>query len=233
MKKIMLGLALLGFAGTALAIERPELDNRIRLLTARLEEMQARSDKGIPASVLENAQGIILLDRTKAGFLFAFQGGSGVALVKDPRTKTWSPPAFIGASEISLGFQAGGEQGFYAIVIMDTNTTHMLTGENDVYGSEARGTAGDSSGGAESRLSPLIQQSLVFDDRKGLFGGADLKGGSIVPDDQANVIYYGRALTMADVLFDHKVAQTDASSALVQKLMEYSKAPQASRTYIK
>jgi SH3 domain-containing YSC84-like protein 1 len=229
----MLGLALLGFAGSALAIDQTELDNRIRLMTAKLEEMQAKPDKCIPASVLENAQGIILLDRTKAGFLFAFQGGSGVALVKDPHTKTWGPPAFIGASEISLGFQAGGENGFYAIVIMDTNTTHLLIGPSDVYGSEARGTAGDSSGGAESKASSLVQQSLVYDDRKGLFGGADLAGGSIMPDDRANIVYYGRPLTMENILFDHKAPQTDASSALVQKLMEYSKAPQASRTYSK
>ena len=195
--------------------------------------MQAKPDKCIPASVLDKAQGIILLDRTKAGFLFAFQGGSGVALVKDPKTKTWSPPAFIGASEISLGFQAGGENGFYAIVLMDGNATRLLAVQNDIYGSEARGTAGEASGGAESKVSPLLQQSLVYDDRQGLFGGADLKGGSIVPDDRANVIYYGRALTMEDVLFDHKVAQTDASSALVQKLMEYSKTPQVSRVYPK
>jgi lipid-binding SYLF domain-containing protein len=227
----MVGLVLLGFVGTALAIDQPELDNRIRLMTAKLEQMQARPDKSIPADLLDKAQGIILLDRTKAGFLFAFQGGSGVALVKDLHTKTWGSPAFIGASEISLGFQAGGEEGFYAILLMDTNSTRLLTGSIDKYGSEARGTAGYNSGGAEGTASLLVQQSLIFDDRRGLFGGADLAGGSIVPDDRANVIYYGRPLTMQGILFDHKAPMTDAGSDLIQKLMEYSKVPQASKTY--
>src|SRR6266576_3392778 len=73
--------------------------------------MQQKSDKRIPADLLRRAQGIILLDRTKAGFLFAFQGGVGVAMTKDPNTHQWSAPAFISANDASIGFQIGGEQG--------------------------------------------------------------------------------------------------------------------------
>src|SRR5579872_1104358 len=118
MKTIMLGLILLGFAGTALAIEQAELDNRIRTLTAKLEALQQKPDKSVPADMLRKAQGIILLDRTKGGFIFAFQGGGGLAMVKDPKTQKWSPAAFLSANEASLGFQIGGEQGFFVILLM-------------------------------------------------------------------------------------------------------------------
>src|SRR5262245_39457426 len=91
MKTLTLGLLLLGSASATLAIDKAGLDYRIRMLTAKFEAMQAKPDKAIPAENLQRAQGIILLDRTKAGFLFAYQGGAGVALVKEPRSEKWSP----------------------------------------------------------------------------------------------------------------------------------------------
>ena len=225
----MLGILLLGLAGQALAIERSDLDYRIRLLTAKYEAMQARPETAIPPGILQNARGIILLDRTKAGFLFAFEGGGGVALVKDDASTTgWSPVAFMGASQVSLGFQVGAEEGFYAIVLMDDTSTHLLTAPNYEYGSEARGTAGAASGGAGSAMSPLRPHVLVFSDRTGLYGGADLTAGGIVPDDKANFIYYGRAWTMSDILFDHKVPASEPAMALANDLKAHSKPAQVS-----
>src|SRR5436190_2514202 len=127
MKTITLGLLLAGFAASAIGVEKTELDNRMRTLTAKFEALQLKPDKSIPADNLRKAQGIILLDRTKAGFLFAYQGGGGVAMVKDPSTEKWSPPAFLAAHEASLGFQIGGQQSFFVILLMNTNATRLLT----------------------------------------------------------------------------------------------------------
>src|SRR5580658_227417 len=107
MKTKFIGFLLLGLATTALAIEPAELDNRIRALTDRFETFQHMAGKSIPADILRKAQGIILLDRTKAGFLFAYQGGTGVAMVKDPALDTWGSAAFLTANQASLGFQVG------------------------------------------------------------------------------------------------------------------------------
>ncbi len=223
MKTITVGLILLGLAVSARAIEKVELDNRIRLLTGKFEALQQKPDKKIPAEVLGKAQGIVLLDRTKAGFLFAYQGGGGVALVKNPKTQRWSPVAFMSANEASLGFQIGGEQAFFVILLMDTNATRLLTEPSFDLGGEARGTAGNASGGVESALPTGQPPVLVYSDRQGLYGGASVKAGAISPDDRANIIYYGQALSMADILFGDKVKPTDAAGELAAKLMEYSR----------
>lgn len=218
-----LGLILLSFAGSTLAVEKTELDNRIRMLTAKFETLQWKADKGIPAEHLRKARGIVLLDRTKAGFVFAFQGGGGVALVKDPESERWSPAAFLGAHEASLGFQIGGEQSFFVILFMNTNATRLLIEPNIKFGGEARGTAGDASTGAEGIVSPTEQSVLVYAARKGLYGGAAIKGGAIAPDDEANRVYYTAPLTMNDILFDRKVRPTEAATELAAKLTEFSK----------
>src|SRR5436190_13035250 len=149
MKTITLGLLLAGFAASAIGVEKTELDNRMRTLTAKFEALQLKPDKSVPAENLRKARGIVLLDRTKAGFLFAYQGGSGVALVRDPKTDQWGAASFVAANEASLGFQIGGEKSFFVILLMNTNATRLLTEPNFSFGGEARGTAAENSAGTE------------------------------------------------------------------------------------
>ena len=222
MKTLTLGLLLLGLATSALALDKADLDHRIRKLTAKFESMQSNPEKRVPADVLRQAKGVILLDRTKAGFIFAYQGGSGVALVKEPKTEGWSPAAFVSANEASLGFQIGGEKAFYVILLMHTNAVRMLTEAMIDFAGEARGTAGDSSAGAEGKISDIEHPVLVYDDRAGLYGGAALKGGAISADDEANRIYYDQYVTLRDILFDKKVKATDSAAELAKRLTEHS-----------
>jgi lipid-binding SYLF domain-containing protein len=218
----------MGFALSTLAIDKAELENRIHTLTAKLEAMQSKPDKFIPADHLRKARGIILLDRTKAGFIFAYQGGSGVALVKDTVTDQWGPAAFLGANEASLGFQVGGQQSFMVVLLMNTNATRLLTEPTFEFGGEARGTAGDTTSGVESKVTTPEPAVLVYDDRKGLYGGAVVKAGAIAPDDEANRVYYGKSLTMKEILFEHMVEPTQAATDLAAKLVDYSKRGRAS-----
>ena len=226
MKTALVGLFVLSFSATVLAIDKAELDNRVRTLTAKFEALQQKPDKSIPAESLRKAKGIVLLDRTKAGFVFAYQGGSGVAMVKDAKTDKWSPAAFLTANEASLGFQIGGQQSFIVILFMNTNSTHLLTEPNVQFGGEARGTAGDSSVGAEGNVAPREPSVLVYDDRKGLYGGAAIKGDAIAPDETANRVYYEKALTMSEILFENKVKPTETAAQLAAKIAERSKVAQ-------
>jgi lipid-binding SYLF domain-containing protein len=219
----MLGLILLGFAGSALAVDSADLDLRLRNLTGLFEDMQVKPDRSIPPEVLRSAKGIVMIDLAKAGFGFAYQHGAGVALVRDPDTGKWSPPAFVEANEASVGFQAGGEQDFYVIVLMTTNATHALTQANFAFGGEAHGTAGYSSDGAQSKTSPVEKDAQIYSDRNGLFAGADVKFGGLTPDDNANTVYYERSVTMEDILFQHEVKSTEPGAGLAQALTDHAK----------
>jgi lipid-binding SYLF domain-containing protein len=221
MKTRIVGIVLLGLATAAFAIEPAELDNRIRALTEKFDAFQQRPDKCVPADILRKAKGIMLLDRTKAGFLFAYQGGGGVAMVRNGERDKWSPAAFVAANGASLGLQVGGEQNFYIVLFMTTNSTRMLVDPKFAFGGEARGTAGASTSGVET-TSPDAPSVLVYDDRQGLYAGAAIKGGAVTPDDEADHVYYGQYLSTGDILFGHSVQPTEASLNLAGKIHAYS-----------
>jgi lipid-binding SYLF domain-containing protein len=222
MKTIMLGLLLLGFAGSVLAVDRAELDDRVRALTSKFEVLQAQPDKRAPADILAKAQGIILLDTTKAGFMFAFQAGGGVAMVKD-KWGNWSPVAFLNKKEGSFGFQAGGQRSFVVILLMNTNATSRLLKPGFEFGGEAQGTAGNDSGKAEGRFVSPLQSVVIFSDHDGFYGGVSLKSGQLTPAEDDNQIYYGQSVTMNDILFGKKLEQTPAAASLAEKIKNYSK----------
>ncbi len=224
MKKTLTTLLVLSVAWAAPALDKAELDQRAGKLLLKFDSLQAKPDKRVPPEVLHRAQGIILLDRTKAGFVFAYQGGGGVAMVKDKKGK-WSPLAFMKANEASLGFQIGGQQTFLVILLMNEEAGKLLVTESAFeFGGEARGTAGGSSAGAEGTVNSLEPSVLVYDDRHGLFGGAAIKGGALTADDEANRTYYGAGFTMKEILLDKRPKPTEAAATLAGKVNQYAKA---------
>jgi SH3 domain-containing YSC84-like protein 1 len=225
MKTLIVSLMVILAAGPAMAEDRADFDGRILTLTGKFEQLQQHPDKRIPAEVLRNARGIILLDRTKAGVVFAYQGGGGLAMAKDPVTGKWGPCAFLTANEASLGFQIGAEQNFFAIVLMSANTPRFLTDPKFEFGGEARGTAGDTTAGANGTVSNSESPVLIYSERNGLYGGAAIKGGAVSPDENANRIYYGQVLSMKDILFDNKVQPTQAAQNLAAVLASYCQTP--------
>ncbi|HEV7924700.1 MAG TPA: lipid-binding SYLF domain-containing protein [Verrucomicrobiae bacterium] len=222
MRTIILSLLLISLARVSQADPKTELDGRIFDLTAKFQQLQQQPDKRIPASILSKARGIILLDRTRAGVVFAYQGGSGVALARDPATGKWSPAAFLTANEASLGVQIGAEQNFFVILLMSSNAPRFLTDPSFEFGGEASGTAGDVSGGASGTVSDTERPVLVYTSRKGLYGGAAVKGGSVSPDENANQAYYGQWLSMKDILYDNKVQPTSMAANLAAAIDAYS-----------
>ena len=75
-------------------------------------------------------------------------------------------------------------------------------------------------------VAPREPSVLVYDDRKGLYGGAAIKGGAIAPDEAANRVYYEKALTMSEILFENKVKPTETAAQLAVKITERSKVAQ-------
>jgi lipid-binding SYLF domain-containing protein len=221
MKKLMTSTLLICTAIGGMAAGDAQLDESAAKLLAKFDSMQ-NTEKRVPADILKKAQGIVLLDRTKAGFVFAYQGGGGIAMAKDGKDK-WGPISFMSANEASVGFQIGGQQSFLVIVILTKDAASRLSGSVFDFGGEARGTAGDQSGGTEGKVTSDDRPVMVYDEREGLFGGAAIKGGKIAPNDEANRKYYGKVVATKDILTAEGVKPTKVAEQFAEKIEKYSK----------
>ena len=114
---------------------------------------------------------------------------------------------------------------FNAARYVETSLRSILeqTDPDFEFGGEARGTAGDSSAGAEGNVATKEKSILIYDDREGLFGGAALKGGALGPDTEANLAYYGEAVTVKEILFEKKVKPTEMAEKFASRIEEASK----------
>jgi SH3 domain-containing YSC84-like protein 1 len=218
MKALVIGILVLATGLSAQAITRGELDRRVEKLAMKFTELQDNPATRIPPDLLRRAVGIVLVQTSRGGFIFGYQGGYGVMMVREPNSAQWSAPVFLTSNEGTFGAQIGGQTSFKAILLMNTNAVPLLTGANYAFSSELRGTAGDLSSSQQNNASPLEQMTLVFGDSQGLYGGAIVKGGGLAPDSNADAIYYGQYLTPSDILFGNRVRPTEASNYLASKL---------------
>lgn len=220
MKKILFGLAVIGLACPALALDRAQLNQQLQTLTDDFTTMQ-QSDKRVPADQLAHARGIVLLNRTKAGFIFGYNNGTGVALMRGENGR-WGAPAFVSSTGASLGLQAGGEQDFFVILLMSPQTADDLTKQNINFGAGVSETGGNQNSHWQTSTGPS-QSVMVYGEHNGYFGGVSVKGGAISPDNHANEVYYGQPVSMSGILVNHQVQPSRTEEKLLGKISYYSK----------
>lgn len=207
----------------ALAESKNKLDARVRDLTDYFEKVQKDADTAVPAEILRKAEGLIIMRTYKAGFIVGVAGGHGVALVKNKTTSKWGPVGFLKSGEGSFGFQAGGQRSDVILVLMNRDGVKVLTTPNLKLGVDVRATAGPKSAGDQANLKTDETPVLIYSDTRGAYGGASLETGGVFPDSGDNEDYYGKKLTMTEIVVDGKVEPTEAAKLLAGKIEEYAK----------
>jgi lipid-binding SYLF domain-containing protein len=220
---MLIVVLLAGLVFPALGADKADLEKKLGLLSAKFEELQAKPDKAVPADNLKRACGVVLLYRVKGGLVFGYEGGSGVAMIRNGVSNRWSAPVFMKSNEGSFGAQIGGQTSFTVVLLMNTNAVAMLTQPTFNFGGEASGTGGNASAKEEGKTTSVEQLTMVYSDVSGLYGGATIKGGSLSPDSEADIAYYGQFLTAREILFDGKGQPTEAATRLANRLNEFSK----------
>jgi lipid-binding SYLF domain-containing protein len=205
----------MGLTVTTFAASKSELDVRVKKLMAKMDSLQANAEARIPAEKLQKATGVIIMDRTKGGFVFGYENGFGVAMVREKGK--WSPFSFMSSHEGSFGAQIGGKSTFVVILLMNESARDRLVESKVNFGGEASGTGGSSSGGVKGDFTEEPPM-LMFGESKGLYGGATIKGGNVSSDDKANESYYGQYYSIKEILFDKKVEPSETARELARKL---------------
>ncbi|PTY06405.1 hypothetical protein DB347_13345 [Opitutaceae bacterium EW11] len=218
-KLLLLGLvAAITFAAPlSRADSRPSGVKRIESCEAILQEFMDDPAYAIPAPVLQQAHGIVIINQFKAGFIFGVTGGYGVIMVKRP-DNTWSIPVMIDAGDISIGLQAGGKSVETIFVLNDDDTARRLFSGRVNVGVDAKAVMGPKWTEVESVNKEILATPvLVYTKSKGLFAGATVKAGFLARDDEANRVFYRTTFTMPELLYGNFVTPPDT----VKPLMAY------------
>lgn len=209
------------FVSCVFAAPPKDLVRRIEKAKEFLDDIMEAPDTEIPAALIENCRGIIIMRQYRAGFIFGVKGGFGVALVKDEKTSEWSPPAFVRAGEGSYGLQIGGQAVDSILLIMNKEGMEMLMKTKFKLGVDGSVAAGPVGREASAKLGPGTA-ILVYSRAKGLYAGATIEGGLILNDDEANEKFYGiKGITAQDILFANAVEIPEAAKGLIKALKVY------------
>lgn len=76
---------------------------------------------------LHRVKGILIYPQVlKAGFVLGGSGGTGVLLMRDEKTGTWSQPAFYTLGSVTFGLQIGGEASQVVVMVMSQKGVDSL-----------------------------------------------------------------------------------------------------------
>ena len=166
---------------------------------------------------LDHARGVLIFPEVlRGGFIIGGAGGTGVFLLKNEKTGNWSHPAFFTLGSISLGLQIGGETSAVVILAMNREAVDSLVLACYTVGGNASialGPAG--AGGERSRSLPDVTGKFIsFARSKGLYAGLDLTGSVINERTSLEAAYYGKGVTMEDIILMDMVSNKGADALL-------------------
>ncbi|KAI8060485.1 hypothetical protein BC940DRAFT_311900 [Gongronella butleri] len=172
-------------------------------------------DKVIPASILENAQGLAIYSVLKAGFLFTGRAGSGLVVARLP-DNSWSAPSAIATGGIGAGGQIGAELTDFVLVLNSKEAVKTFSQFGNVtLGGNVSVAAGPIGRNAEASGSASLKHIAAiysYSKTRGLFAGVSLEGSVVVTRNDANEKLYGRRVTAKELLNGSVAPPTEADS---------------------
>lgn len=156
--------------------------------------------RALPVYV-RNAYGVVVVpDMLQGGFVVGGSYGKGVMLVRNVQSGAWSPPLFVRVVGGSLGLQLGGQSVDLVTTLMNEGAVRKVLTSNFKIGAEAKGAIGPVGAGIGAGTTLNFGEDAYFFARaKGLFAGLTVEGTAILPDEDANRSYYGRAVTVSEI----------------------------------
>lgn len=166
--------------------------------------------------LLKKARGVFIAPQVLRGaFIVGGSGGSGVLLVRDPKTGQWNGPAFYTMGEASFGLQIGGEASEVLLLAMTERGVTALLSHSVKLGADVGVAVGPVGAGADASTANLSADIVSYSHSKGLYGGISVEGAVVAVRDGWNEAYYGKKVTPTDILI-----RRDARKKHAAKLIE-------------
>jgi len=117
---ILMVMTVIGRPGPVLASEKSEAQSIVDKSRLALTGLMSDENFTWLHTYLKTAKGVVIFPQIlKAGFFLGGSGGSGILLVRNETTGTWSDPAFYTLGSVTFGLQFGGEAAEVVMVALN------------------------------------------------------------------------------------------------------------------
>lgn len=167
------------------------------------------------ADLLHRARGVFIVPHlVKGAAIVGGEGGSGVLMART--NGHWSDPAFLSIGSISVGAQAGGEEGPLVMLLMTPKALHDFASSSN-FSLNANAGLSFVNYSASSQSGFGKGDVVVWSGTSGAFIGASISGSDIAVNRQRDKAFYDRSnLTTERIIDGH--AKSAAADPLVDEL---------------
>ena len=199
--------------------------DRVKAAGEVLQEILDIPD-AIPKDLLNRAECVVVVPGTKKfaiGVGGSFGRGAMTCRTGTNYTGPWSAPALYALEGANIGFQLGGQETDFVLLVMNAKGVESLLKSKVKLGADASAAAGPKGRDAAAATDALMRtEILTYSRSRGLFAGVSLEGSTLRSDGSANHKFYGRELTARQILREHAVGVSAAGQTLVSTLNRQS-----------
>jgi SH3 domain-containing YSC84-like protein 1 len=154
--------------------------------------------EGIPQDLLDKAECVIVLPAVKKlafGVGGSYGRGAMTCRTGGNFTGGWGNPIMMALEGGSIGFQIGGEETDFILLLMNARAANAVLTSKVKLGATASAAAGPKGREATAATDATMRAEILSYSRsRGLFAGVSLAGSTLRPDGGANENLFGRKI---------------------------------------
>jgi lipid-binding SYLF domain-containing protein len=227
-RKMLLGALMLVCVLPVVAADKEEkVEDRINKSATVLKEILGIPD-GIPKDLLNKSYCVVIFPSVKkAAFVVGGSYGRGLITCRKGHdfSGSWSTPAMFALEAGSFGFQIGGQETDFVLLVMNDSGANSVMSSKVKLGGDASVAAGPVGRDAAAATDIVMKAEILSYSRaQGLFAGVSLEGSTLRSDDGANKALYGKELSAKEIVREGKAPPPPSAQRLLAILRRASPA---------
>ena len=175
----------------------------------------------VPGDMLNKAECVIVFPGVKkfaVGVGGSYGRGAMTCRTGDNFGGPWSAPTLMALEGGSIGFQIGGQETDFVLLVMNDRGATSVLSSKVKLGADASAAAGPKGRTAGASTDVVMQaEILTYSRSRGIFAGVSLEGSTLRPDNDANTLVYGSRLEPKDIV-KGGVAVPSAAKGMIETL---------------
>jgi lipid-binding SYLF domain-containing protein len=215
----ILTICLLAASLTLTLAAQGKEEDRLRACATVVKEILNMPD--VPGDMLNKAECVIVFPGVKkfaVGVGGSYGRGAMTCRTGENFDGPWSAPTLMALEGGSIGFQIGGQETDYVLLVMnDRGATSELSSKVKL-GADATAAAGPKGRTAGAATDVVMQaEILTYSRARGLFAGVSLEGSTLRADGDGNTLVYGSTIPPRE-LVKGSVAVPSAAKPMIELL---------------